>query len=85
MIDTKEVRRDYSLSSSPQSESLTVTVKEIEGGVFSSHANTQLKTGDTLEVGTPNGRFVYEPENRQGKYSCSLCCRKWNYSDNEYC
>ena len=62
MIDTKEVRRDYSLSSSPQSESLTVTVKEIESGVFSSHANTQLKTGDTLEVGTPNGRFVYEPK-----------------------
>ena len=62
MIDTKEVRRDYSLSSSPQSESLTVTVKEIEGGVFSSHANTKLKTGDTLEVGTPNGRFVYEPK-----------------------
>ena len=66
MIDTKEVRRDYSLSSSPQSESLTVTVKEIEGGVFSSHANTQLKTGDTLEVGSPNGRFLYETkkENR---------------------
>jgi len=62
MIDAKEVRRDYSLSSSPQSESLTVTVKEIDGGVFSSHANRQLKTGDTLEVGTPNGRFVYDSE-----------------------
>lgn len=62
VIDTKEVRRDYSLSSSPQSESLTVTVKEIEGGVFSSYANTQLKTGDVLEVGTPKGRFVYEPK-----------------------
>ena len=62
VIDAKEVRRDYSLSSSPQSESLTVTVKEIEGGVFSSHANRQLKTGDTLEVGTPNGRFVYDSE-----------------------
>ena len=62
VIGAKEVRRDYSLSSSPQSESLTVTVKEIEGGVFSSYANTQLKTGDTLEVGTPNGRFVYEPQ-----------------------
>lgn len=62
MIDAKEVRRDYSLSSSPQSESLTVTVKEIENGVFSSYANTQLKVGDTLEVGTPNGRFVYDPK-----------------------
>ena len=62
MIDAKEVRRDYSLSSSPQSESLTVTVKEIENGVFSSYANTQLKVGDTLEIGTPNGRFVYDPK-----------------------
>jgi ring-1,2-phenylacetyl-CoA epoxidase subunit PaaE len=62
VIDAKEIRRDYSLSSSPQSESLTVTVKEIENGVFSSYANTQLKTGDTLEVGTPNGRFIYDPK-----------------------
>ena len=31
--------------------SLTVTVKEIEGGLFSSYANTHLKTGETLEVG----------------------------------
>ena len=63
MMDGTEVRRDYSLSSSPQSESLTVTVKEIENGMFSSYANTQLKTGDTLEVGTPNGRFIYDPKN----------------------
>ena len=62
LIDAKEVRRDYSLSSSPHSELLSVTVKEIENGVFSSYANTQLKVGDTLEVGTPKGRFVYNPE-----------------------
>ena len=62
VIDGEEVRRDYSLSSSPQSESLTVTVKEIEDGLFSSYANTQLKIGDTLEVGTPNGRFIYDSE-----------------------
>ena len=62
VIDGIEVRRDYSLSSNPQSESLTVTVKEIENGVFSSYANTQLKSGDVLEVGTPNGRFIYDPK-----------------------
>ena len=62
VINGVEVRRDYSLSSSPQSESLTVTVKEIEDGVFSSYANTQLKIGDTLQVGTPNGRFIYDSE-----------------------
>lgn len=62
VIDAKEVRRDYSLSSSPHSESLTVTVKEVENGVFSAYANTQLKAGDSLEVSTPNGRFVYDPK-----------------------
>ena len=66
VINDQEVRRDYSLSSGPASGSLTVTVKEIEGGLFSSYANTRLKTGDTLEVGSPNGRFLYETkkENR---------------------
>lgn len=67
VIGGKEVRRDYSLSSSPQSESLTVTVKEIENGVFSSYANTQLKAGDTLEVGAPNGRFIYDPKTDTSK------------------
>ena len=62
LINSKSVRRDYSLSSSPMSESLTVTVKEITNGVFSSYANTSLKPGDTLEVGTPNGRFIYDPK-----------------------
>ena len=61
-IDSQEIRRDYSLSSSPASGALTVTVKEIEGGVFSSHANKHLKKGDSIDVGTPNGRFIYETQ-----------------------
>ena len=43
MIDGAEVRRDYSLSSSPKSGDLTVTIKEIDGGLFSTYANKQLK------------------------------------------
>ena len=61
-IDAQEVRRDYSLSSNPTSGALTITVKEIEGGVFSSYANNHLSSGDTLEVGVPNGRFIYETQ-----------------------
>tara|TARA_B110000967_G_scaffold31107_2_gene29415 strand:- start:1325 stop:2377 length:1053 start_codon:yes stop_codon:yes gene_type:complete len=61
-IDAQEVRRDYSLSSNPTSGALTITVKEIEGGVFSSYANNHLSSGDTLEVGLPNGRFIYETQ-----------------------
>ncbi|MDG1014132.1 MAG: FAD-binding oxidoreductase, partial [Flavobacteriaceae bacterium] len=62
LIDGAEVRRDYSLSSSPKSGDLTVTVKEIKNGLFSTHANNTLKSGDNIEVGIPNGRFVYEPK-----------------------
>ena len=62
LIDGAEVRRDYSLSSSPKSGDLTVTVKEIKNGLFSTYANNTLKPGDNIEVGIPNGRFVYEPK-----------------------
>ena len=62
MIDGAEVRRDYSLSSSPKSGDLTVTIKEIDGGLFSTYANSSLNIGDSLEVGIPNGRFIYEPQ-----------------------
>ena len=37
LIDGAEIRRDYSLSSSPKSGDLTVTVKEIKNGLFKSH------------------------------------------------
>ena len=62
VINETEIRRDYSLSSSPKSGDLTVTIKEIEGGVFSTYANNSLNTGDSLEVGMPNGRFIYESQ-----------------------
>ena len=33
-IDGQEIRRDYSISSSPRSNDLTVTIKEIENGTL---------------------------------------------------
>ena len=60
-IDGQEVRRDYSISSSPFSGDLTVTIKEIEKGFFSTFANHDLKVGDVLEVAPPNGRFTFIP------------------------
>src|SRR5690606_21247572 len=41
-------------------EELSIVVKELENGIFSKVANTQQKSGDILEVGTPGGRFVFE-------------------------
>ncbi|MGJ5642979.1 2Fe-2S iron-sulfur cluster-binding protein [Formosa sp. S-31] len=61
-IDGQEVRRDYSLCSTPESNELKVAVKAVEDGLFSKYANTTLKTGDILEVAEPNGRFTFEPD-----------------------
>lgn len=60
-IAGKEVRRDYSICSSPNSGFVKVAVKSVVDGSFSSFANSQLKVGDVLEVSSPNGRFVFEP------------------------
>ena len=56
-IDGEEVRRSYSICSTPSSGRLRVAVKVLEGGVFSGHANTALEPGDVLDVMTPAGRF----------------------------
>lgn len=60
-IDGKEIRRDYSICSSPNSGILKVAVKAVKDGSFSYYANSQLKVGDIIEVAPPNGRFVFEP------------------------
>ncbi|MFT5750911.1 MAG: ring-1,2-phenylacetyl-CoA epoxidase subunit PaaE [Flavobacteriales bacterium] len=56
-INGQEVRRAYSICSTPQSGILKVTVKEVEDGTFSKMANRELKAGDVLEVHPPEGKF----------------------------
>src|SRR5690606_14135831 len=41
--ENEEIRRSYSVCSSPNSDELRIVVKEIENGIFSRYANTQLK------------------------------------------
>ena len=61
-IKSEEVRRSYSLCSAPSEGLLKVGVKRISNGVFSSYATQELKVGDVIEVGEPEGRFVYNKE-----------------------
>ena len=56
-MDGEEVRRSYSICSSPDDRELRIAVKKVDGGSFSSWALDELKTGDTLDVMTPTGRF----------------------------
>ncbi len=60
VINSEDIRRDYSICSSENSGDLTVAVKAVEDGTFSVYANEKLKAGDTIEVAEPNGRFVFE-------------------------
>ncbi|WP_310993480.1 ferredoxin--NADP reductase [Aequorivita marina] len=59
--DGQELRRAYSICSSPKSGELKVGVKKVSKGAFSSYANSQLKAGDKLEVMPPTGKFTLEP------------------------
>ena len=56
-VDGQDIRRSYSICSPIGSEHLSVGVKRIEDGLFSSYAQT-LKQGDELSVMTPQGRFI---------------------------
>ena len=67
MLDGEDVRRSYSLCSSPVEDKWQVAVKKIPGGLFSSYANTSLKVGDILEVMVPSGRFYVEVDPSKAK------------------
>lgn len=56
-IGGADTRRSYSICSTPDEARLTVGVRHVPGGCFSSHANTAFAAGDTLSVMTPEGRF----------------------------
>ncbi len=59
-INGEDIRRSYSLCSSPLEEDMRVAVKKLEGGRFSTFANDVLQEGDSLEVMTPMGNFFTE-------------------------
>jgi ring-1,2-phenylacetyl-CoA epoxidase subunit PaaE len=57
MIQGEDLRRSYSLCSSPLDVEWQVAVKEIFEGKFSTYVNRELKTGDVLQVAAPSGDF----------------------------
>ena len=67
MLNGDEVRRTYSLCSSPVDNKWKVAIKKVEGGAFSSFANEFLKEGDVVEVMEPVGKFYTElnPANKK--------------------
>lgn len=66
-INGEEIRRSYSLCSSPLENDFRIAVKQVEGGLFSTFANHQLQIGDTLDIAAPNGKFGTIHENNATK------------------
>jgi len=56
-LNGQSVRRAYSMSSSPLEEAFTVSVKELKGGLVSTHINQNAKAGMQIDVMPPDGRF----------------------------
>jgi len=57
-FEGKEVRRSYSLSSTPhEAPRMSVTIKRVEGGVVSGHLLDHVKVGDEIKVMEPLGNF----------------------------
>jgi ferredoxin-NADP reductase len=54
----EEIRRSYSLSSSPDEPRLSITIKRITNGEISRFMLTKMKVGDTLNALAPAGRFT---------------------------
>ena len=59
-LNEEEIRRTYSICSSPLDNEWRVAIKKQDYGLFSNFANDQLKAGDTVEVMEPVGKFYTE-------------------------
>lgn len=69
-LDGQEIRRAYSICAAPQSGELRIAVKSVKNGFFSKFANEKLSVGNVIEVGTPEGKFTFEPKaDRQKNYA----------------
>ncbi|MBU6339947.1 MAG: phenylacetate-CoA oxygenase/reductase subunit PaaK [Bacteroidetes bacterium] len=66
-LNGEDVRRSYSICSGVQEGTLRVAIKQVDGGLFSTFANQQLKTGDVLDVMPPQGRFFTELDPAQAR------------------
>ena len=59
-VNGADIRRSYSIASGPK-EALTVGIKRVDGGEFSTFCQS-LSAGDTLQVMPPEGRFTTRGE-----------------------
>lgn len=65
-IQGEDIRRSYSIASSPEMDSdLKVTVKRVSGGKGSNYLLDEVKEGDTLNTTPPAGLFVLPKQSKK--------------------
>lgn len=69
-INNEDIRRSYSLCSSPLHNEWRIAVKRVDSGMFSVFANHTLKQGDEIELMPPLGHFVLPHTNDAKYYTC---------------
>ena len=62
-----DVRRSYSICSSPGEGELRVAIKKVEEGKFSTYAHGELKIGEVLDVMPPMGNFIAKKIDKKHK------------------
>jgi ring-1,2-phenylacetyl-CoA epoxidase subunit PaaE len=65
-INDRDERRTYSIVTPPGGSTLKLGIRTQTGGLMSQDLATHLRAGDTLDVGTPMGRFrtAIDPKRR---------------------
>lgn len=69
-LSGQEVRRAYSICTSPNEGVLAVNVKRLKGGQVSNYIHNKVSAGDAIEVMQPDGKFTLdlEPSRRRDFY-----------------
>jgi ring-1,2-phenylacetyl-CoA epoxidase subunit PaaE len=62
VLNNVETRRSYSICTAPDDGDLRVVVKKQDGGLFSNWINEAARSGDSIDVMTPQGRFGIRPD-----------------------
>ena len=66
-LNGEDLRRSYSICSSPLDNELRIAVKQIPDGKYSTLANQSLKKGDRIEVLAPTGKFFTDLSHQHKK------------------
>src|SRR5690606_36328198 len=77
-IDGQDIRRNYSLCSSPLDNQWKVAIKTIPQGVLSNFAFNQLKKADELQVMPRHAEFYVEVDTKASKNYIALAAGSGN-------